>query len=453
MTVRPETSRVAKVLVDAGHGSFTEVQERLGLMTLSVHLSEANALIPAAQAAALTIIVTAARCFLGGVTLTGAVNTPLIVKLPVRATTVGEAAIELGAKKVHGAKWGIVVGNDSAPSSGWAIRAWWDGWLAGVRPAGDAEPTGRGENPLAGVAAGALAVTQAFLSAQGDLLAGKKVQTVSLWSPGDNVDVGPETTYLPRALWLIGLGNLGQAYLWSLAMLPYSNPSQVEIFLQDFDTVKDVNWGTSILVPEGYYGALKTKMAEDWAIARGFKVRRLDRRFDKNTIRADIEPPVALAGLDKVEARKLLSGGGFEFIIDCGLGATARDYRKIRMNVFDNMYRPDVHFKETKENNEVDVTARNLRLQAYQREMANNSSSACGMAEIAGASAAVPFVSAFAGALALTQAIRVSSGERPCRTLVGSVEDVRALRVAPGGDLSPVQVGYSEPMQISHSSL
>ena len=49
---------------------------------------------------------------------------------------------------------------------------------------------------------------------------------------------------LAGGLWLIGLGNLGQAYAWLLACLPY--PARVaEIMLQDFDTLADSNDSTS----------------------------------------------------------------------------------------------------------------------------------------------------------------------------------------------------------------
>ena len=37
----------------------------------------------------------------------------------------------------------------------------------------------------------------------------------------------PALAYLPSRLWLIGLGNLGQAFAWLLAALPYEDPGQV----------------------------------------------------------------------------------------------------------------------------------------------------------------------------------------------------------------------------------
>jgi len=63
--------------------------------------------------------------------------------------------------------------------------------------------------------------------------------------------------FLPGALWMIGMGNLGQAYLWALGSLPYADPGSVSLVLQDYDRITEENWATSVLVKEETYGALK----------------------------------------------------------------------------------------------------------------------------------------------------------------------------------------------------
>ena len=202
---------------------------------------------------------------------------------------------------------------------------------------------GRSDCALAGVAAGALAVGQAFQAEQGDVRAGRTAQSISLWLPDHPGQQGPldpgpdlESVYLPASLWFVGLGNLGQAFLWSLTLLPYPKPEEVFLFFQDDERVGKENWGTSVLVKRGRYGALKTRIAEDWAMLRGFEVRRIDRRLDANLFRNPTEPSIALAGLDRMPARRLMGGRGFEYVIDAGLGATVADYRKFRLNVFDS---------------------------------------------------------------------------------------------------------------------
>ena len=71
--------------------------------------------------------------------------------------------------------------------------------------------------------------------------AGRRALGLSLWRPGPEADwlqpdeSEPPLTYLPSRLWLIGLGHLGQAYLWGLGLLPYKDPADVALVLQDID--------------------------------------------------------------------------------------------------------------------------------------------------------------------------------------------------------------------------
>ncbi len=52
-----------------------------------------------------------------------------------------------------------------------------------------------------------------------------------------------------------------------------------------------------------------------------------------------------------------------------------------------------------------------MQLPAYKRLAESRGDGGCGAATLAGTSVAVPFVSAFVGALSITQAIRIASGE------------------------------------------
>lgn len=143
------------------------------------------------------------------------------------------------------------------------------------------------------------------------------------------ISFGPilSDVHLPTAIWLVGLGNLGQAYLWSLTHLPYPRPEDVVLFFQDDQQVGTENWGTSVLVERGRYGVLKTRIAEEGATARGFQARSMDRRLYDCLIRSDSEPGIAMAGLDGMPARRLLGHRGVEYVVVAGLGATVSDYR------------------------------------------------------------------------------------------------------------------------------
>ncbi len=425
-----ETSRVLLTLVNSGRYSFAEAGKKFANSGLSLFLASEAADTPAGQAAFLTATVTAVRCFgKGKVSVHGQVDRPLLLPLPLPASNLAAAAYELGA--VVGDPFpnrAVLIGPVLNHRSTWSVQAFWDGWVAGVTPGRTPRANGRSDCLLAGVAAGALAIGQAFMAEQDHAEAGRIPQTLSLWSPDSTLyDPGPPQSqcYLPLQLWLIGLGNLGQAFLWSLSMLPYPTPNNVLLFLQDDDIVKEENWATSILVRRGRYGPLKTRIAEEWAEARGFCVRRIDRRFDETLRRTDQEPLLALAGLDSMRPRRWLGLPKFEYVIDAGLGATAANFQKIRINVFDtadSKMNPCQHFEDD-EDATATTTTRLMELPAYQEIVRNNEEGRCGAAILAGSSVAVPFVSAFAGALAITQAVRVASGEAHHSTVTGDVSN------------------------------
>lgn len=433
--VDSETSRIRGAFVNSGQCSFSEADERLAASRLSLFLADEAADTPAGQAAFLTATTTAARAY-GSVDVHGQLRRPLLLPLPLKADNLADAAAELGAVTAEPfPNRAVLIGPVRDHPAAWSVQAHWNGWVAGVAPGRTSTALGRGDCILAGVAAGALAVGQAFMAEQRNPRAGRTTQALSLWSPdtANPTEPGPlqAECYLPLALWFIGLGNLGQAFLWSLSMLPYAEPEKIILYLQDDDTVKKENWGTSILVRRGRYGALKTRIAEEWAEARKFRARRIDRRLDQYLRIADREPLLALAGLDRMPPRRLLGLPGFEYVIDAGLGATAADYRKVRVNVFDSSLDPAQHFEGIEDDTDSRV-AELMKLSAYQEIIRNSEDGRCGAAMLAEQSVAVPFVSAVAGALGITQAIRIASGKAHHTALTADVGDLGTVRAAVG---------------------
>lgn len=436
--INSERSRIRAALVNSGRHTFSEAEQKLAASQLTIAIGAEAAATVAGQAAFLTATVTAGRCF-GQLNVEGSLDEPLLCPLPIDAKSLAEAARFLGASAESGQECAprILIGSGLEPGDGWSVQAHWDGWSAGVAPGRKHDAIGRGDCALAGVAAGALAVGQAFLAEQGDIRAGRFTDRLSLWSPELGEEGGAQPgppfneIYLPTDLWFIGLGNLGQANLWSLTMLPYPRPEDVMLFFQDDQLIGKENWGTSILVQRGKYGILKTRVAEDWALARGFQVRRIDRRLDAQLHRSGTEPGIALAGLDGMPARRLLGHRGFEYIIDAGLGATFDAYRNFRINVFDSTGNPADHFQGVEDQTK-EVAQKLLQLPAYQDIAQNRADSGCGAAMLAHIAVAVPFVSAFVGALGITQAIRIASREAYHVGLTGDTGDLRSSRAALG---------------------
>ena len=72
-------------------------------------------------------------------------------------------------------------------------------------------------------------------------------------------------------LWIIGLGNLGQAFAWLLGCLPYPASPPPLLVLQDFDRVTPANESTSLLTSPRDVRCKKTRLVADWLDRRGFE--------------------------------------------------------------------------------------------------------------------------------------------------------------------------------------
>ena len=424
MALDRQIARLAKILVDSEQVSFDEAQARLRALTLEIVVGP-EATSPASHAAVLTAVSVASRTFVGGVRVTGALNGRLNSALPLRAESLAEAAQLVGATDFDSAaSRKIVVGMSGMPAVGWSVSPWWNGWRAGTAKPGEVR-WDTGDNPLPGIAAGALAVGAAFEAERKRFV--EFQSEVDLWpvgadrKPPDFADV-----LLPQALWLVGLGNLGQAFLWALSALPYGDPGEVFLVLQDRDTVTEENWATSVLVKDETFGSLKTKVAEDWASAKGFDARRIDRRLCARDRLEGDDPRFALSGVDKVEARTLMAEVGFDCIVDAGLGRTASDFDLYRVTVFDRTRPIDEHFAGLKDKPVGQAVPAG---DAYRRLEAEIG--ACGTAEIGGASVAAPYVSALASAVAISRVIAVTSGCECPINEVGKLSCIADRKVAP----------------------
>jgi hypothetical protein len=230
---------------------------------------------------------------------------------------------------------------------------------------------------------------------------------MSLWQPHRSwrqADPGPALTRLPEKVWLIGLGNLGQAYLWTLGLLPYPDRA-AKLVLQDFDKIAESNPSTSMLTQARDLGAYKTRMLASWAERCGFETCLIERAFDNDfKVRAD-EPRVALVGLDNVPARRLLEQVGFERVIETGLGAGPEDFLGISLHTFP----ASIPARECWPDSEDSLTTRVMDQRAY-RELKQASGDPCGTLRIARRSIGAPFVGAVASTLGVAELLRLLEG-------------------------------------------
>ena len=140
--------------------------------------------------------------------------------------------------------------------------------------------------PLAPMLAAALAINEAFLHVSGEMpSAGRRCIGLSLWDLGnrdwlDASAADPGLHFLPTRLWLIGLGHLGQAFLFALGLLPYDRPGDLHLLLQDEDIITPSTESTSVLSDATLIDTKKTRSMAAWAERRGFTTTITERLFD-----------------------------------------------------------------------------------------------------------------------------------------------------------------------------
>jgi hypothetical protein len=335
MTLPIEHDRLAQLLMKADPSvSFDAARIQLERAAISLSAGAA-ARTPWGQAALLTVAECAVRSFRGGVYLRSEFEAPVCVGnyMPVPLRRMLLAA---GCRNVEPPPHALAVhiGSDSAPV-GTKLQGWTDGWLALVGSPTIQEV--RPGNELSGALSGAMLVTEAFrLSALGDLTAGRRTQRLSPLTPDNPTPDGIALSLLPAAAWVLGLGNLGQALLWTLGLLPYADPGNVHLVLQDMDMTGPENTDTQLLTKPDWIKRKKTRNAAIWAEERGFTTAINELPFRASTIRDENHPGLAFVGVDNLPARRFAAQPctGFDLVIDAGLGATAREVFDIRLHAF-----------------------------------------------------------------------------------------------------------------------
>lgn len=367
------------------------------------------------QAALLTGVALARRAFLGGVSVSGDLSVSLRVPLPLGAT-LAEAVDRVGGVIDDSATDTplITIGGERAARTlnRFHIRTAVAGWRGGIVPAHvDAPPPGASTNPLASMLAAGLAVNEAFVFVRGgDRTAGRRPIGLSLWRPSPAVDWladdidEPQVRYLPSKLWLIGLGHLGQAYLWGLGLLPYGDANALSLVLQDVDVITPSTESTSILSDAKMVGQKKTRAMAEWAESRGFAAAIHERMFDADFRRHPTEPGIALCGLDNALGRRALDRVGFDFVVEAGLGRGHKNYRTMRLHTLPGP-RPasEIWNRADAPDNETGVRERS----AYQRMIKDGVLDQCGVTLLAGKAVGAPFVGAVAASLVLAEVLRL----------------------------------------------
>ncbi|HEY0702954.1 MAG TPA: hypothetical protein VGD60_09330 [Candidatus Acidoferrales bacterium] len=406
----------------------------------------------------------AARCFPGAVrvVLEGSLFAAPQLAWPSIGGTFSSALSDLvGSNQVQAAAGPEIGGpsllfGNAAPVRD-TLRVTFDGWIAKVGPSASTEPLPQREYcALSGVLAGALAVSELFLSfAELNIEARRRVVGLSLWRPDlpivDPAALGVPVEFLPHNLWVLGLGHLGNAYLWALAALPYAQPNTTEIYLNDFDSVERDNVETGMILTAKDEGQLKTRICSKWMENRGFRTRLIERPFDSNfRCRATpphAEPLLALCGFDSNPARRDLATASFARVMESGLGGTKDNFETISFHSLPNP-RPAHELWP-----ELSADEQQRQKENFDRIAQNNPGYAplgkdlCGRAELAGKSVAVPFVGVTAATVVLAETLRIFHGGPAYTDIKVPLTDLNVRYAQTNGNYGPADLaglGYCE---------
>jgi hypothetical protein len=408
--------RLVKQAIDNGEAaSVEEAQALFARYKLRIEIDARWVREPIQQAVLLTVIALGRRVFLGGIDVAGELDVPLLT--PMRAEGTLAAAVRALGASVVGTEGTtntpvVRIGPKAAKRPGFAVRPVVAGWRGGIVPLDSEVSVDEADGlPLAAMLAAGLAVNEAFLYVNGKVpAAGRRVVGLSLWHPDPGADWlrsqsdGPPLRYLPSKLWLIGLGHLGQAYLWGLGLLPYGGAESLAVMLQDIDIISPSSESTSVLSEFSQIGVLKTRAMAAWAEARGFRASIVERLFDTDFKRQPGEPTVALCGLDNSLGRQALDQVGFDLIVEAGLGRGHQDFRRMRLHTLPGA-RTAAELWPTRAAEDSAQTQ-----PAYSRLQDEGVLDRCGMTLLAGKAVGAPFVGAVAATLSLAEILRLLHG-------------------------------------------
>lgn len=395
--------RSAQLVMGSDHSlSLDDARRRLERATLVVSADAMAVRSPWGQAALLTIAECAVRMFRGGVYLVGKFYDPVVVgnrqPMPLHRL-LEEAGCQSIGKVAPPHAIALHVGSEIVGPLD-ALKCWTDGWVAAVSPRGPANRVLEG-NEISGALAGAMGVSEAFRkTVLNDLRAGRRTQRISPLTPSHPDSVGMVLDHLPSRCVLLGLGNLGQATLWVLGLLPYADPAGVELLLQDFDTSGPENLDVQILTKHSWIGRKKTRAAAEWAEAKGFRTTIVEQRFTGQTRRTPNEPGLAFVGVDNLETRRFAAEAGFDLVIDAGLGATSTEAFDIRIHSFPGFRHPKIAWPEPERSGEKALSP------ALSHMIKEGRLDACGAMTFAGQSVGIPSTAVVAAAIQVAQACR-----------------------------------------------
>ncbi len=254
---------------------------------------------------------------------------------------------------------------------------------------------------------------------------------ISLWNLNSGEDWhksengGPEKPYLPRNIWALGLGHLGQAYLWTLGFLPFENLNQVQVLLQDADIVQPENIGSQVLCFVENIRKPKTRACMNFLEGLNFRTQIIEKPFIKGDCEQEWAEnyPFILNGVDNVKTRKSINKASFKLFLD---GATNGQF-----DLFDSFTMRNISFIQKDpdniwppENEDEVIFLKNL-YQKYEKEHT------CG--KLANIGISTPFVGLFSSTIIVSELIRSLNQGRKYSIVSLQMRDLNSMEAIESG--------------------
>jgi ThiF family len=384
-------NRTMKLAMDEGKvDSYEEAQALFATFRLHIRVQPGFTKVPAAEAAVLTMLTAAPKTFLGGVEVAGALDERCSMAW-FRGLRLSDVAEQCGVKVVDAGGLepsipAVSIGEGTPLPGDFSIGLSLTRSGFGLSP--DLAATWSVDSPAeAGVAAAGAALNEAFQYVYRKApLAGQRDITFAL--PGQGTDQPVDS------VWLVGLGHLGQSFIWTAALAGRIQPWRA-VRLTDYDVVSWSSLSTCLLVKPKDVGRRKVDVVAERLEALGVEVIRDDKRLDLDDGQVRAAEGLVLIAVDNVALRRTLDRLEAPRILEAGIGDGAEAFTRTQLHAFPGPRKAmDVWAgDDVRSGGVVDLSK-----PAYQA-LVEESGDVCGTTLVAGRSIATPFVGAFVGAL------------------------------------------------------
>lgn len=401
MELLERLNRTMKMALDDGTASSVEMAEQL-FQSFHVQLVVGREIVGnrPLQATLLTLLNAAPRTFLGDVTVSGELDVQFDIGW-YQGETVRTVAARYGVTCTPCPlpRPTLLIGGSTASIDHmFKLHVALDASGFVLSPDGALRPSSS-SSIAAGVAAAGVALNECFqFQYFRRAYAGQRVIRFSL--PG-----GHRPTDSANPTWVVGLGHVGQAFLWCAALNGGPGSPVSAFYLQDFDRVTLSGISTGLLTDWADVGFPKAEIAAAKMAKAGFLCTTVLERAEP------AEPPPACAKLcivavDSYGFRRQLDKLRGCRIIEGGIGDGTSGFTQIQVHELPGRRSAaDIWCGDDP------VATRRISLgsPAYQNLLRQNGDE-CGTTQLAGRSVATPFVGAFLGAIMYASAYDVLVG-------------------------------------------